>query len=284
MFGTCLRVAALLCLAAAVGCSSSDGDGGSGGTAGTGGTGGGDAGVGGGGGDGGSAGTGGGGEGGSAGIGGAGGVGGSAGAGGEGGSAGIGGAGGVGGSAGAGGEGGSAGAGGVGGSAGAGGAAGAGGGGVDPDPESAELTVGCTNNVTADISILPFTLNVDPGPIGGGASVPTEFGGTAVFSEVFLDAAQGAVPGGVTQADLVNLAATVQIRTGGTLDGTVTLTNEPIPTTCLIGGTACDPANDRRVRPGQPCPTRTVSRPAPSTPVRPRHDADQQRLCAGRCL
>ena len=122
---------------------------------------------------------------------------------------------------------------------------------VDPDPESAELTVGCTNNVTADISILPFTLNVDPGPIAGGASVPAEFGGTAVFSEVFLDAAQGAVPGGVTAAALINLAATVQIRTGGSLNNEVVLTNGPIPATCLIfPDQSCDPANDLASVPG----------------------------------
>jgi hypothetical protein len=53
----------------------------------------------------------------------------------------------------------------------------------------------------------------------------------------------------VQQADLVNLAATVQIRTGGTLP-TVTLTNAPLPTTCLIGGTACNPANDGASVPG----------------------------------
>ena len=113
------------------------------------------------------------------------------------------------------------------------------------------LSLGCTNNVTADISILPFTLNVNPDPIISGAGpVPTVFGGIAEFSEVFLDAAQGAVPGGVTQADLVNLAATVQIRTGGTLASTVTLTNGPLPTTCLIGGASCNPANDGASVPG----------------------------------
>jgi hypothetical protein len=111
--------------------------------------------------------------------------------------------------------------------------------------------MGCTNNVTADISILPFILDVNPDPIiSGGGAVPTTFGGTAVFSEVFLDAAQGAVPGGVTQADLVNLVATVQIRTGGTLGSTIALTNAPLPTTCLIGGGACNPANDGASVPG----------------------------------
>jgi hypothetical protein len=111
--------------------------------------------------------------------------------------------------------------------------------------------MGCTNNVTGDISILPFILDVDPNAIVAGAGpVSTLFSGTAVFSEVFLDAAQGAVPGGVTKADLVNLVATVQIRTGGTLASAPALTNAPIPTFCLIGGAACNPANDGASVPG----------------------------------
>ena len=112
------------------------------------------------------------------------------------------------------------------------------------------LALGCTNNVTSDVSILPFTLNVNPDPILANTSTSAVFGGIAEFAEPFLDAAQGAVPGGVTEADLVALSATVQIRTGGTLDAPVTLTNPPLPTTCLIGGTACDPINDGPSVPG----------------------------------
>jgi hypothetical protein len=112
------------------------------------------------------------------------------------------------------------------------------------------LTLGCTQNVTTDVSLLPFTLEVVPDEVIAGSSIPTVFGGIAVFGEPFLDAAQGAVPGGVTQADLVNLAATVQIRTGGTMDAPITLTNPPLPATCLIGGTACNPANDGPSIPG----------------------------------
>jgi len=53
----------------------------------------------------------------------------------------------------------------------------------------------------------------------------------------------------VRQADLVNLAATVQIRTGGTMTPVV-LTNAPLTTTCLITMTACNPANDGASVPG----------------------------------
>jgi hypothetical protein len=121
---------------------------------------------------------------------------------------------------------------------------------VDPGKVTAVLTVGCTNNITGDISILPFALSVDPAGIGAGETVPVTLGGVAEFSETFLDAAQGAVPGGVTEADLVNLAATVLIRTGGSLPDNTTLTNGPIPTTCLIDDTSCDQANDQASVPG----------------------------------
>jgi hypothetical protein len=112
------------------------------------------------------------------------------------------------------------------------------------------LSLGCTNNVTSDISILPFQLDVNPDPILANTSTSAVFGGIAEFAEPFLDAAQGAVPGGVTTADLVSLTATVQIRSGGTLDAPVTLTNPPLPTTCALGGGACDPANDGPSVPG----------------------------------
>lgn len=111
------------------------------------------------------------------------------------------------------------------------------------------LAMGCTSNVTSDISILPFELFVNPDPILTGAVTPVVLDGVAEFAETFLDAAQGAVPGGVTQADLINLAATTLIRTGGT-GGSVILTNAPIPATCLIGATACNPANDGASIPG----------------------------------
>ena len=57
------------------------------------------------------------------------------------------------------------------------------------------------------------------------------------------------VPGGVTKVDLVDVAATVQVRTGGTM-APVVLTNDPMPATCLIFGESCDPANDAASVPG----------------------------------
>jgi hypothetical protein len=128
-------------------------------------------------------------------------------------------------------------------------------GGVDPDAQSKVITVGCKNNVTADISILPYALTVDPGVIVSSAAVSVTYDGVAEFAEAFLDAAQGAVPGGVTKANLVNILATTQVRSGGTFPN-VGLVNEPIPYECALSDTgpgaqvACNPANDLASVPG----------------------------------
>ena len=124
-------------------------------------------------------------------------------------------------------------------------------------PISTMIPVGCCNNVSGcgdgriRFPLQPrYELTVDPqGAVSPGASIAVALGGKAVISEGILDGLQGFVPGGVTKIDVVDLAATVQIRTGGTMPG-VTLTNVPLPTTCLIGGTACDPANDGASVPG----------------------------------
>jgi hypothetical protein len=125
----------------------------------------------------------------------------------------------------------------------------------DPDPQTKTITVGCRNNVTADVSMLPYDLTVDPGPIAGGQSVSVSYDGVAQFAESFLDAAQGAVPGGVTKANLVDISATTQVRSGGTFPN-VELVNEPIPYECVLfdtgpgAQTPCSPANDVAVVPG----------------------------------
>jgi hypothetical protein len=123
--------------------------------------------------------------------------------------------------------------------------------GVDPDPKSAVLTLGCKNNVTADVSILPFSLTVDPATIAPSSLFTADLSGIAEFSEVFLDAAQGAVPGGVTQANLVDLNATVHVRSGA-VGGDVTLNADAaLPYTCALDPlTSCDPANDAASVPG----------------------------------
>jgi hypothetical protein len=121
---------------------------------------------------------------------------------------------------------------------------------IDPPLTSLVINVGCGNNVTADVSILPYALSVDPTAILAGQDFTVDLDGVAEFSEDFLDAAQGAVPGGVTAAGLVDLVATVQTRGAGATGANVPLgAGSAIPFTCVYGG-ACDPANNGPSVPG----------------------------------
>jgi hypothetical protein len=197
MFRSYVRVIALLCLAAAVGCSDDSGTGG--GTAGMGGDGG------------------------------AGGVGG-----------GTGGVGGVGG-----------GTGGVGGgTGGVGGGTGGVGGSTGGTTVTETVTLGCTNSVTADISILNWDLEVTYPAIAADSEFDVDLTGEAFFDEAFLDAAQGVIPGGITEAGLVAIGATVLVRSGATGDPVLLVDDSDAPFECGIARTACDPANDDASVPG----------------------------------
>ncbi len=121
---------------------------------------------------------------------------------------------------------------------------------TDPALCTKVITVGCTGNVTADISILPFTQTTDPDPIIGSSAVTGTTTGIVEFSETFLDAAQGAVPGGVTAANLVDLQVPVQVRSGGTFPNVVLGPDPALVYTCLYSGGTCDPANDLSSIPG----------------------------------
>jgi hypothetical protein len=168
-----------------------------------------------------------------------------------------------------GGGGGGGGDGGTGGSAGTDGGGGTGGGG-DFGPQTKAVSLGCTNTVTTDVSILEWDLTVDPEPIMSGEEFTAKLSGAAQFDETFLDAAQNVVMGGVRKAELVALAATVLVRSGAT-GPAVTLGISPpyvcnqftecdleafpectdclaTPEQCVPA--ACDPAND--VPEGQP--------------------------------
>ncbi|MGB8222354.1 MAG: hypothetical protein WCF10_07195, partial [Polyangiales bacterium] len=120
-------------------------------------------------------------------------------------------------------------------------------GGADFNPTTCEqtLTMGCTNNVTSNVSILPFKLTANPQPVLANSSFNTALTGVAVFSESFLDAGLATVPG-LKQATLVSAAATVHVRSGATGPDKV-LNAAPIPLTCSGGmnaGLACTTAAD----------------------------------------
>ena len=128
---------------------------------------------------------------------------------------------------------------------------------VDPtapcDPLEASctkiITLGCSGNVVADVTIQTMELTVTPDPLVGGTLVPVSYSGVLVFPEFFMDAAQGGVPGGVTDASLIGAQATVHVRAGATASDVTLIAPEP-PGTCLIGQTSCDSANDGPSVPG----------------------------------
>ena len=110
------------------------------------------------------------------------------------------------------------------------------------------ITLGCTNNVTSDVTMQTIELTVTPDPLIPGAVVPVNYSGVVVFPEFFMDGAQG-VPGGVTAGDLIDAQATVHVRSGATASD-VTLTAPVLPGTCLFDQASCDPANDEPSVPG----------------------------------
>lgn len=109
--------------------------------------------------------------------------------------------------------------------------------------EAPGLTVACTNNRSTEIFLVDWVLRVSPGPIESGKPFTATLDGVAVFDEGLLDAAQTAFTGGVKESNLVDLMATVHVRSGATGDDVV-LRPEPIPYQCDFDRKACDLAND----------------------------------------
>jgi len=114
------------------------------------------------------------------------------------------------------------------------------------------VTVACANSRTDVASLLDWELTVSPTPIMGGESFGADVHGFVVFNESFLDEAQPLVPGGVREANLVDLNATVHVRSGTTGDDDVVLKPEPIPYKCDEDrAVVCNPGNDLPGTPGR---------------------------------
>ncbi len=114
------------------------------------------------------------------------------------------------------------------------------------NPVTAAITLGCTNNLTTAVSILPWELTADAGPLLNGSPSTIDYTGLAIFTEAFLDAGLAAVPG-LTRAGLApgnRGGATIVPKaglTGGDAAG-LEIEPAPIPTTCAGGmnaGGAC---------------------------------------------
>jgi hypothetical protein len=70
---------------------------------------------------------------------------------------------------------------------------------IDPPAATRSITLACTNSVSAGVSILPFDLSVKPRHRQHHAGTSAALDGVAQLSQAFLDAAQAALPGGVTE-------------------------------------------------------------------------------------
>ncbi len=123
---------------------------------------------------------------------------------------------------------------------------------VVPVTGSAPITLGCTNNLTTAVSILPWVLDASaPAGLVTGTPSTINYTGTAIFTESFLDAGLAAVPG-LNQAGLApgnRGGATIIPKaglTGGDAAG-LEIEPAPIPTTCAGGmnaGGACISQDD----------------------------------------
>lgn len=112
---------------------------------------------------------------------------------------------------------------------------------VDDGP-SKSISIACRNSVNDVTSVLTWELTVEPGTIEGGETFFPTLNGVAVFHEEFLDDALDELA--VDEINLVELNATVQVRSGATGDP-VKLTNREYSYECFLSPReSCDPRND----------------------------------------
>jgi hypothetical protein len=115
------------------------------------------------------------------------------------------------------------------------------------------VSVACNSSAGPSTAFLDWELTVSPDePIVSGQPFMATLGGIAVFPEDFLDTGHEnpLLEGGIQRGDLVELNATVQVRSGAMGDVMVTLTPAADEYTCSIDGSPCDPANDLPSVPG----------------------------------
>jgi hypothetical protein len=109
-------------------------------------------------------------------------------------------------------------------------------GGGDPPPTTKTISLACTNNAPVNPgvgwSLLPWELTVDPRPIVSGEPFAATFAAVAHFPRYFLSAAQTALPGGATRANLSHVQATVHVRRGATNAKDVTLRLADVQRSC----------------------------------------------------
>lgn len=135
------------------------------------------------------------------------------------------------------------------------------------DADPSVTTVACSDSLSFT-SILDWQLIVVPNTIQGGEPFRANLDGVAVFDESFLDAAQSRLFGGVRRVNLVELKATVHVRSGATGTGPdpVLTPDESIyDYECALSPTVCDPDNDLEgvpgARPNTDCEPQSAANP-----------------------
>jgi len=114
-----------------------------------------------------------------------------------------------------------------------GGTGGDGGGLVNPGPKTKRIILGCTNSATSTVYVAGWDLTVDPGPILGGEAFGAVLRGLVVIDESLLDDSQTLGGDGYKRLNLLDLRASVHVRSGVTSEHEdMVLTNEPIQRTC----------------------------------------------------
>ncbi|MDH3654798.1 MAG: hypothetical protein OEN21_11055 [Myxococcales bacterium] len=122
--------------------------------------------------------------------------------------------------------------------------------GSDATPQTQTVNVGCAWNVTPSQFSFPWELSVSvPTVVTGGGMFTADFDGKAAFSEFSLDVLQAVIPGGAVTMEIVDLAATVQVRSGATgpdvvlgidpaavVPGLTSFCTFPVDQTCTVDG------------------------------------------------
>jgi hypothetical protein len=102
-----------------------------------------------------------------------------------------------------------------------------------PAPITKVVSVVCSDNITANLTEIPFELTVDPGLIVRGGAFTAQITATGMVPQEFLQAAVNTIPG-ITELTLNAFQATVTVRSGATgadvlVDLDPTPQNLPIP-------------------------------------------------------
>jgi cysteine-rich repeat protein len=114
------------------------------------------------------------------------------------------------------------------------------------EPITKTIAVACSDSATPDIWDVGYELTVDPwGPVATGSLFNADLTAVAKIPEFFLDAVQGVFLGGMTQVDVLELNATVAVRSGASgPDVPLSFGSGPVTIPTIDGtGDACAACN-----------------------------------------